>query len=65
MFEQDMHRVTIKKRIYIYKHYILFATLSKQKNIIKNVKGLFNKLAVLVLYIPGKIATKLRIKDNK
>ena len=65
IFEQDMHRVTIKKRLYIYKHYILFAILSKQKHVIKNVKGIFNKLAILLLYIPGKIATKLRIKESK
>ena len=65
IFEQDMNRVTIKKRLYIYKHYILFAILSKQKHVIKNVKGIFNKLAILLLYIPGKIATKLRIKESK
>ena len=65
IFDQDMHGVTAKKRLYVYKHYILFATLSNQKHVIRNVKGIINKMAVLLLYIPGKIATKLRIRDNK
>ncbi len=65
IFDQDMHGVTAKKRLYVYKHYILFATLSNQKHVIRNVKGIINKIAVLLLYIPGKIATKLRIRDNK
>ena len=58
IFEQDMHGVTFKKRLYIYKHYILFAILSKQKNILKNVNGILNKIIIAILYIPGKIATK-------
>lgn len=62
MFEQDLHGVTLKKRMYMYKHYILFATLTKQKNAIKNVKGLGNKIMVAILYIPGKIVTKIKIK---
>lgn len=52
IFEQDMHGVTFKKRLYIYKHYILFATLTKQKHAIKNVKGIRNKIMVTILYIP-------------
>lgn len=62
IFEQDMHGVTFKKRMYIYKHYILFATLTKQKHAIKNVNGIRNKFMVTILYIPGKIATKIRMK---
>ena len=65
IFDQDMHGVTSKKRMYIYKHYILFSVLTKQKHAIKNVKGILNKIMVTILYIPGKIATKLRIRDNK
>lgn len=63
MFDQDMHGVTLNKRLYIYKHYILFAVLSKQKRIISNVRGILNKLAVAVLFMPGKIATKIKIKN--
>ncbi len=60
----DMKGVLFKKRLYMIKHYILFSTLTKKGYIesIKNVSGLFNKLLVLILYIPGKIATNIRIK---
>ena len=63
MFEQEWHGVTLKKRMYIYKHYILFATLTKQKNAVKYVKGIGNKIMVGILYLPGKIATKIRMKN--
>ena len=56
------YKFDAKKRMYIYKHYILFSVLTKQKHPIKNVNGLINKLIVGILYIPGKIATKVKIK---
>lgn len=62
IFDQDMHGVTFKKRLYVYKHYILFSVLTKQKNPIKNVNGINNKIMTAMLYIPGKIATKIKIK---
>jgi hypothetical protein len=62
MFDQDMHGVRIKKRLYIYKHYILFSVLTKQKQPIKNVKGFFNKVMVAVLYLPGKAMTNAKLK---
>lgn len=65
IFNQDMNGVTFKKRLYVYKHYILFAVLSEQKNIIKNVKGLLNKIMVAILYFPGKIAVKKRYGTEK
>ena len=49
--------------MYIYKHYILFSILTKQKKILKNVKGSINKLAIAILYIPGAIATKKKFKN--
>ena len=64
IFNQDMHGVTFSKRLYIYKHYILFAVLSKQKHAIKNVKGLVNKMMIAILYLPGKIATKRKFKEE-
>lgn len=64
IFNQDMHGVTFKKRLYVYKHYILFSVLTKEKNPIKNVHGLLNKIMVGILYIPGKIATKMRMKKQ-
>ena len=51
----DMHGVLFNKRIYAIKHYILFSYLAKQKNLLKNVKGFFNKLLIIILYIPGII----------
>ena len=62
MFNQNLKGVTHKKRMYIYKHYILFSVLTNQKHPIKNVKGTLNKIAVALLFIPGKIMTKARMK---
>lgn len=65
IFEQDMHGVTFKKRMYVYKHYILFSVLTKQKKPIKEVKGLINKAIVAILYLPGKIVTEKKIMHKK
>ena len=64
IFNQDMHGVTFKKRLYVYKHYILFSVLTKEKHPIKNVNGLMNKIMVSVLFIPGKITTKISMKKK-
>ena len=58
IFDQDMKGISRDKKLYIYKHYILFATLTKEKHVIKKVKGLKNKFMVFILYIPGKIKTQ-------
>jgi len=62
ILQKDMRGVTFKKRLYAIKHYILFATLTNQKNILEKVKGILNKVLIFLLYIPGKIATKKRFK---
>lgn len=62
IFNQNMHGVTFKKRMYVYKHYILFSVLTNQEHPIKNVKGILNKLMVTLLYLPGKIATNIKMK---
>ena len=64
IFNQDMHGVTFKKRLYVYKHYILFSVLTKEKHPIKNVNGIINKIMVSILFIPGKITTKIRMKKQ-
>lgn len=64
IFNQDMHGVTFKKRLYVYKHYILFSVLTKEKHPIKNVNGIINKIMVSILFIPGKIITKIRMKKQ-
>lgn len=63
ILQKDMKDVIFKKRLYAIKHYILFATLAKKKNIVKNVKGMINKVLIMVLYLPGKLATKKRFMD--
>lgn len=60
ILQKDMKGVILKKRLYAIKHYILFATLTNQKNVVKHVKGIFNKVIITCLYIPGKMATKKR-----
>lgn len=62
IFDHNMKGVHLKKRLYVIKHYILFATLTKNKNEIINSKGLLNKFLVALLLIPGRIATKMKIK---
>lgn len=60
ILQKDMKGVTFSKRLYAIKHYILFAVLINQKNIAKQVNGKLNKFLIMLLYIPGKIATKKR-----
>lgn len=60
ILQKNMKGVTLKKRLYAIKHYILFATLTKQKNIVKNIKGTLNKTLVMILYVPGRVLTKKR-----
>lgn len=61
IFDQDMRGTTLKKRMYVYKHYILFSILTKQEKPIKNVKGNLNKIMVALLYFPGMVMTKLKM----
>lgn len=58
ILELDLKDVPFSKKMYIYKHYILFATLAAQKNPIKNVVGFRNKMMIMLLWIPGVIKTK-------
>lgn len=64
MFNFDMDGVPFKKRLHIIKHYILFSCLTKQNKseVIKNTKGLLNKILVTILITPGYEATKKRFK---
>ena len=57
---RNMKGVLWEKRMYAIKHYILFATLTNQKHILKNIKGITNKFLIVFLYIPGKVMTKKR-----
>ena len=65
MFSLDLKGVSFGKKMYIYKHYILFANLSARENAIKNVQGLFNRFMVFILWVPGTIVTKRKFKKDK
>ena len=58
ILQKNMKGVAFNKRLYAIKHYILFATLTNEKNVVKQVKGMFNKVFTIVLYWPGKIITR-------
>lgn len=53
------HGILWKKRLYMIKHYILFSTLTKTGFIrsIRNVHPLYNKILIILLYLPGKWMT--------
>lgn len=65
ILQKDMNGVVFKKRLYAIKHYILFAVLTNRKNIVKQVKGIFNKFLIIALYIPGRIVTKNKFLKKK
>lgn len=58
IFEHNMTSVPFQKRLYVIKHYILFAYLSNAKEPIKYVKGTFNKALYIALYLPGMFFSK-------
>lgn len=64
ILQMNLKGVTLKKKMYIYKHYILFANLAEKDNAIKNVDGFINKLIISLLWIPGKIKTKRRFAQK-
>ena len=62
ILDMDLRGVTLSKKMYIYKHYILFANLTKTDNPIGNVCGFINKMFIVLLWIPGKIKTSNMFK---
>ena len=52
--KQNMTGVSLKKRLYVIKHYILFSYLTKQYEI-KDIQDWKNKLLYVLLFIPGII----------
>lgn len=61
ILEMDLKGVSLSKKIYVYKHYILFACLSKADKPISNVCGIRNKIIVALLWIPRKNKDKKAI----
>ena len=62
ILDMDLAGVTLKKRLYIYKHYILFSILSERRHAIRNVTGVINKIIVAIMWVPGLIVTKRKLK---
>lgn len=62
--DMDTSHILFSKRLYVVKHYILFTYLTKNK-LNMNVKGLKNKLLILILYIPGIIKSRKFKKSSK
>lgn len=58
ILQKDFKGVIWNKRLYVIKHYILFLTITGQKLKLRHVKNLFNKILILILFIPGKIKSK-------
>ena len=58
IFEHDMKRLKFSKRLYIIKHFILFTYLTKNKKSFTKIKGVFNKLLYILLYVPGTIKSR-------
>ena len=58
ILEMNLEGVTLKKRLYIYKHYILFSILAERNHAIRNVTGVINKIIVAIMWIPGLIKTR-------
>lgn len=60
--QHDMAKVPFKKRLYVIKHYILFSNLTKNKRLLKDIKGALNRFLLIILYIPGNIKTNMTFK---
>lgn len=60
IMQKDMRDVTFNKRLYAIKHYILFGYLTKSKKALRNIKDFENKLLYILLYIPGRVKSKMK-----
>ena len=65
LLEFDFSQVSMKKRLYVLKHYILYSYLTGNNLDLSTVYNLSNKILLLLLYIPGIIKTKMLLKNDK
>ena len=65
LLEFDFSQVSMKKRLYVLKHYILYSYLTGNNLDLSTVYNLFNKILLILLYIPGIIKTKMLLKNDK
>lgn len=65
ILQKDFKGVTWNKRLYAIKHYILFLAITVQKLDLKQVKSMFNKILIIVLFLPGKMKSKKFSKQRQ
>ena len=65
LLEFDFRQVSMKKRMYILKHYILYSYLTGNGLDLSKVYNFMNKVLLVLLYLPGIIKTKMMLKNNK
>ncbi len=65
ILKMNLKGISFSKKMYIYKYYIMFAILSARSDAIKNVKGSFNKIMIIFLWIPISILTRKNFKRKK
>lgn len=59
----DTSKIAFSKRLYLIKHYILFTYLTHNK-LNLDIKGSLNKLLIIALYIPGRMKSKLFLRES-
>lgn len=62
IFDKDFTDVPFSKRMYVYKHYILFSELAEQRDAIKNINGFWNKMMVAILWLPRSNENKKAVR---
>ncbi len=65
LLEFDFKQVSMKKRMYILKHYILYSYLIGKGLDLSTVYNFMNKVLLVLLYLPGIIKTKMMLKNNR
>ena len=65
LLEFDFKQVSMKKRMYILKHYILYSYLTGKGLDLSTVYNFINKVLLVLLYLPGIIKTKMMLKNNR
>ena len=65
ILQKDFKGVTWNKRLYVVKHYILFLTLTQNRIQLKKIDDFFNKMLIIILFVPGKIKTYFFSKKQK
>lgn len=63
MFDMPLNGIYFYKRLYIIKHYILFSVLTNNTKTLLKIRGIINKLLIILLYIPAKIKINRLFSD--